>query len=307
MKAQAPGKLVISGAYAVLEGAASVVTAVNRYAVADTERQADFVSPELREALGDKPAPHVDVSALRENDRKLGIGSSAAIVVAGIGALRFAEGREDLEAIRKEVFEVARAAHRKVQGGGSGIDVAASSFGGTLHCRMNGGMLQVRQATLPLGICVRVHVANNAASTPQMIAKVKQLKAAEPQVYARIMSSLRDAAEETASATKPQHFVRALRKQAVLLSELGDCASIPIFPIALRPLADEAFVDEVVVIPSGAGGGDITICVGTRDGCEAWQERIEATGQRRIELQIGALGLHPAGESRDSSMSHQSE
>jgi phosphomevalonate kinase len=36
MKARAPGKIVISGAYAVLEGAPSVVTAADRYVTADT-------------------------------------------------------------------------------------------------------------------------------------------------------------------------------------------------------------------------------------------------------------------------------
>jgi len=292
MKAKAPGKLVISGAYAVLEGAASIVTAVNRYAIADTEKPADFVSPELREAIGDRIAPHVDASSLRENDRKLGIGSSAAIVVAGLGAFALMDETKDLETIRKEVFEVARAAHRKVQGGGSGIDVAASCFGGTLHCRMNGGQLLVNEALLPAGVFVKVHVAKNSASTSQMIAKVKQLKTEQPQVYARIMGSLRDGAEEAASATKAQDFIRGLRKQAILLSELGDCASIPIFPTELRALADAAYGDDLVVMPSGAGGGDITICVGSLEACEAWRKRMEAAQQSRTELGIGATGLH---------------
>ena len=35
MRARAPGKLVLSGAYAVLEGAPALVAAVDRYAVAD--------------------------------------------------------------------------------------------------------------------------------------------------------------------------------------------------------------------------------------------------------------------------------
>ncbi len=38
MIARAPGKIVISGAYAVREGAPAIVAAVDRYAVADGAR-----------------------------------------------------------------------------------------------------------------------------------------------------------------------------------------------------------------------------------------------------------------------------
>ena len=52
MKARAPGKLVLSGAYAVLEGAPAIVAAVDRYAMADTEQAAAFVGAELQAAIG---------------------------------------------------------------------------------------------------------------------------------------------------------------------------------------------------------------------------------------------------------------
>ena len=87
MRARAPGKVVISGAYAVLEGAPAIVAAVDRYAVADTARAPDFVSDEVRVALGGRRAPLVDASALRADGRKLGLGSSAAILVASLAAL----------------------------------------------------------------------------------------------------------------------------------------------------------------------------------------------------------------------------
>ena len=43
MIAKAPGKLVVSGAYSVLEGAPAIVVAVDRYAVADTSRAPERV------------------------------------------------------------------------------------------------------------------------------------------------------------------------------------------------------------------------------------------------------------------------
>ncbi len=70
VRAGAPGKVVISGAYAVLEGAPAVVSAVSRYAWADARRTADFVTPEVKAALGDGPAPWFDASALRGRTRQ---------------------------------------------------------------------------------------------------------------------------------------------------------------------------------------------------------------------------------------------
>ena len=55
MRARAPGKIVMSGAYAVLEGAPAIVTAVDRYVLADAGRPAEFVTPEVREAWGMRP------------------------------------------------------------------------------------------------------------------------------------------------------------------------------------------------------------------------------------------------------------
>ena len=43
-RARAPGKIVLSGAYAVLAGAPAIVSAVSRYVTADSERPATFVT-----------------------------------------------------------------------------------------------------------------------------------------------------------------------------------------------------------------------------------------------------------------------
>ncbi|AGP37561.1 hypothetical protein SCE1572_25545 [Sorangium cellulosum So0157-2] len=108
MIVRAPGKLVLSGAYAVLEGAPALVAAVDRYVVADPARQADLVTEEVQAAIDagalDRAA-WFDASALRsaapdptagapagagapprEASRKLGLGSSAAILVATLAA-----------------------------------------------------------------------------------------------------------------------------------------------------------------------------------------------------------------------------
>ncbi len=51
MIARSPGKLVLSGAYSVLEGAPALVAAVDRYVVADGDREPTFLAHEVGYAV----------------------------------------------------------------------------------------------------------------------------------------------------------------------------------------------------------------------------------------------------------------
>jgi phosphomevalonate kinase len=123
VKVVAPGKLLLFGAYAVLEGAPAIVVAVDRCAVADGERIAASPSREVQAAFGATPAPEVDATALYEDGAKLGLGSSAAVLVASLG-VRAAKRGEDLASseVRSAIFRIAREAHAVAQGGGSGVE-----------------------------------------------------------------------------------------------------------------------------------------------------------------------------------------
>ncbi|HEY2370743.1 MAG TPA: hypothetical protein VGH87_30320, partial [Polyangiaceae bacterium] len=147
MKVAAPGKLVITGAYVVLEGAPAIVCAVDRYAYAE-DRNGE-TTREVAAALD--PAPAIDTRALEDASQKLGLGSSAAALVAALG-LRRAQAGEDLgaEKARRDIFERAREVHARVQGGGSGVDVAASTFGGVLHYTLS----SVEPVAFPKGITI---------------------------------------------------------------------------------------------------------------------------------------------------------
>src|SRR5215213_4826993 len=161
MIARAPGKVVISGAYAVLEGAPAIVAAIDRYVLADAERAPEKTTAEVREALkrrGPSPHPWFDASALRSGgaqDRKLGLGSSAAILVSCLASLELGNDSDlDDAALSARVFGPALAAHRAAQGGGSGVDVAASAFGGIQVCRMVPDGLVRKALALPPALCI---------------------------------------------------------------------------------------------------------------------------------------------------------
>ncbi len=124
----APGKLMIAGEYAVLDGAPAIVLAVDRgvqceIAVSDRlkiltpDGDDRFVRPALDGHIG-----QYTFSAWNPTDLpdKPGFGGSAAACVAAC----LAAGRPATDAL---------ALHQQIQGGGSGVDVLASIHGGMIR------------------------------------------------------------------------------------------------------------------------------------------------------------------------------
>lgn len=129
MIATAPGKLLLTGEYAVLEGAPALVVAVNRRVIARKRTSATGSSPfliavadELARRYGsDHPVTRaafdivVDSSAFFLGQAKLGLGSSAAVTVAAT-ALALSAERHTVPMIdRDNVLAIATAAHQHAQ------------------------------------------------------------------------------------------------------------------------------------------------------------------------------------------------
>lgn len=294
--ARAPGKVVISGAYAVLEGAPAIVSAVSRYAVADASRQTDLITPEVRAALGDRAAPWFDASALREAGQKLGLGSSAAILVASLGALELAARApiDDSELVAA-VLSRALSAHAAAQAGGSGIDVAASAHGGTLICRRKGELLEVRRADLPGALCVEVWAAGHPASTPELRRRVSLLAERDPFSYRLILDAQSNASERAAEALTQGDaagLISALADQRDALGRLGSAAGAPIVTTEVARLDALARKEGATVLPAGAGGGDVALFVGSAAPSEALRALASELGQKPLALELGARGVH---------------
>lgn len=333
MKARAPGKLVLSGAYAVLDGAPAIVTAVDRYVTADAGRRADFITPEVRAALGATPeVPWFDAGALRERGEKLGLGSSAAILVATLAARALLEhGPLDDRELAELVFEPALHAHALAQGGGSGVDVASAAFGGTLvfhrHRRargeaplgvavaggangvpaaLNGAFSEpsgaavaapsIVRSRVPEGVIVETWWSGRPATTADFVRRVKALAAREPSLYAERMGAQVHAAEQAMHALLAGHaedFVAALAAQRVALHALGVAAEVNIVTEFVVRLA--AAAPEAAVIPAGAGGGDIVLHVGSRPSSPGFRGIAAELGHQLVSLTLGVRGVHAVG------------
>ncbi len=324
MKARAPGKLVLSGAYAVLEGAPALVAAVDRYAVAEVGRAPELVTEEVAEAIERGVlgvAPWFDASALRvpelEGDRKLGLGSSAAILAASIGAVWLARGDGE-EGLGQRVLEVALEVHRAAQEGGSGIDVAAACLGGVLRCQLTidgaavggepqltagaadrggavGATLQVTAHELPAGLCIEVYRCPAAAATRQMLAAVAGYCDQHREPYRVLMAELGEAASRAAEETEPGGLVAALVDQLDALAALGRAAGVPIVTDEMAQLDALARDAGACFAPSGAGGGDVAMWVGGGASSTAFKNRARALGLALLPMGVGARGVHRAG------------
>jgi phosphomevalonate kinase len=277
VRVAAPGKVVLTGAYAVLEGGTAVVVAVDRYAIADGET--------------------VDTRALHdERGAKLGLGSSAASVVARLGHARASKGA-DLGAsmVRALLFADARREHAREQAGGSGVDVAASVHGGVLAYRLEGGRGPVvRPVLLPDGLVMAVFWCGKSARTSELRARVDALRSSSRATHEGCMAALvetSDAAARVLEAGDSAAYVEEARGFARALGELGRAADAPIVPPAFAEVAHDAGREGAVFFPSGAGGGDVGVYLGVAPPSPGLLDFAARRGMQPLALAPDRTGL----------------
>ncbi len=300
----APGKLVLTGAYAVLEGAPAIVVAVDRLAACDTDR-APWSDPprELRCAFGTGAAPYVDTSALYDGENKLGLGSSAAALVAAL-ASRHARRFECIASpsVRREIFFEARAAHAEAQGGGSGIDVAASVWGGALRYRLRRtsrgeARPSIASLALPSELKLAVFFGGTPARTSDLLSAVDTLRVRKPLLHRGCMDELHAAAERAATSLERgriDSFLLAVQNTRRGLARLGLAAEVPIVPPAFAEIAACAAMTGAVFLPSGAGGGDVGVFLGKREPSPELLALAARRGMKRIPIGIDREGVRVA-------------
>jgi degradative hydroxymethylglutaryl-CoA reductase len=307
---------MLIGEYAVLEGAPSIVTAVNVRAHAfeprdgiDRPRPASkFVLEAM--SLGPDPQatpPIVETVGFVAGSRKIGLGSSAAVTAAVIGQRHLVAGGELDAPARMRLLSAAQEAHRLAQDGrGSGADVAASVLGGTLsYCE---------GAATPIDWPGWLHVAffdaGAPASTTAFLARVEDGKARSPSAHTQAMGHLRNAANAFLAAfgsAQPawSELSASVGEHLIGLEALAANSGAAIFTPSIRTIISTAESLSLCAKPSGAGGGDLVVVFATRAADLdhlAYQLREEKGIARASELVVDAQGLcaeaHPPLRSR---------
>jgi phosphomevalonate kinase len=322
--ASAPGKLVLVGEYAVLDGAPAISAAVNVFATATLQpvratkselhirncgsryefRVAPggtiewFEDPGKQGALLDAALQALAARGLLNEGlsstnlelctrnfysgekaaakQKIGIGSSAAMVVALTSVIQDYLGCNP-------TFDVCLDAHRRFQRGkGSGIDVATSWFGGVIVMQPNGGDVPViEQLAWPQGLTVVPVWTGESASTTAMLHRLAQFNEHSGDTCRSIMQRLVTASQDTCSywrAGAADDVAAALDEYGDLLRELDSAAGIGIWSACHEKLNSIARKTGVGYKPSGAGGGDFGLAF-SRDAAQlqAFLSQVDAT------------------------------
>ncbi len=280
VRASAPGKVVLWGEYAVLADAPAAVLAINRHAICTiTDHQSGFclrtlgfASPVLEvanlqtdqvptaaalfahaaSALA-RPLPDglditLDTKDFHRHQDKLGIGSSAAALVACYGAMCALTGEEAR-------LDRAIVAHRNFQGSGSGLDVAAAMTGGVI--RFQSG--RSRPMELPENLRFAFVFSGKGIATGKQLGSFSRW---------RRQGDLQPLQELSNMATRLFDSVadkRCWEAYIAALQTLDDAATLGIHNDAHRRLAKISESLGLVYKPCGAGGGDVGMAIGFND------------------------------------------
>ena len=276
--ATAPGKVVLWGEYAVLDGAPAAVVAVNRYARCTVAEQPPGTGWRFHAHGFDAPAVTYDrlprtapaepaatlpwhvlqafpkanlapaavdmhTEAFHAAGFKLGLGGSAALCVALQAAFAARGGGQP-------DYAEALAAHRRTQGGrGSGIDVAASFFGG---CRR---FQDGDSRPCPDALINRCFVwVGEAAQTTAGIDRLAHYLRRGDTTALRALADCSEQLFCNPAAERLQAYTSALKA-------LDKAAGLGVYSAAHLALERLAKAAGLVYKPCGAGGGDVGMAV----------------------------------------------
>lgn len=315
----APGKLVIAGEWAVLEGHPAIVAAINRRVRSFVEPlEGQFVSLTMddfkvrdarfvwkdgalhpfknggadarfaraameaalsfldREGIAFRPFKLRSSGEGFQEGKKFGFGSSAAATAAIVDSVLRFHGRD---AEKDIVFKLAALAHYRAQGSaGSGVDIAASVYGGVLaYRRFDPGVLgkgqalmktwrglSVKKLPFPDGLRLMVVWSGTEASTPLLMRAMNEYKTRNRREYERTLEEIGTVVSELADVWNDgdeDAIIRLLKKNAALLGELTRRSGVPVETLPFKRLAAIAEQEGAAGKLSGAGGGDCGIVV----------------------------------------------
>jgi phosphomevalonate kinase len=319
----APGKIILCGEYAVLDGAPAIVTAVGCRAMATVKkisgtdsvirapgraneevtfkrdssgflhwisgrfRLVEEVFDEFREFPMSAVSLTLDTQAFRdrESGRKFGLGSSAAIATALASAL------DRQFACKQDVYSVASRSHWAYQAGrGSGADVAASFHGGTI-CFEKQLQPKLRQLKWPTGLLYRIFWSGHSANTAHKLIRLQANRAvgkdsaeALTVVAAKVVS-----AWENESVSK---LLDELRRYTSTLKKFSESHRLGIFDAGHQSLLEPANALGLVYKPCGAGGGDIGVVFGADEGAiDTFSKVASREGFTSLNIAVGANGV----------------
>lgn len=227
---------------------------------------------------------------------KLGLGSSAAVSVALMGALLQFLHAASLPSDKLGTLCIQ--AHRRLQSGsGSGIDVATALAGGVIS--INAASSDEGPHTTVLSWPPDLHMlaiwSGSSASTPAMLSRLQSYRERQPTACASHMAGLSEIANRTVSAWRSKEtstVLASLDSYASALQNLDQDAGIGIYSGGHEAMRDIARAHDATYKPSGAGGGDLGIALtASHEVLAALRKDFAASGYLCLETGLCAPGL----------------
>lgn len=313
----APGKLMLFGEHAVVYGRPCIVTAVDQRIRVTAEKLA---SNELA-----VDAPEVGIKAYRKNIAELGdgaeipkgvkfiefavknfknsfgltggviistksdfssefgFGSSSAVTVAVVKALSELFQKK---LSKKALFDLSYKTVLEIQGVGSGFDLAAAIWGGTLFFVGGGKVIKPLKTR---GLPLVVGYTGVKADTTTLVHQVGELYKFQKAEVEGIFDSIEKTVEEAKVAIEDSNIEKLgelMNINQSLLAKLGvDSAKLDnLINAALGAGAHGAKL-------SGAGGGDCMIALVAKDKRSEVEKRITIAGGTVLSVETGAEGV----------------
>jgi len=312
----APGKLMLFGEHAVVYEHPCLVTAVDQriHLTAEILDSSDFELEasdvdvagykksisELGQGDIPKGAKFVEIAVKNiyekfdlnkgirittssEFSTKFGFGSSSASTVCAVKALSVLF---DLKLDSKVVFDLAFKTVLDIQGKGSGFDVAAAVWGGTLYFVTGGRVIEpLNINSLPLIVGYTGVKADTVTLINQVKEKFADNKTRLDDIYEEIEEIVEKAKPEIVN-NNWEILGKLMNENQTLLRELG--VSIEKLDEMIGGAVNKGAYGGKL---SGAGGGDCMIALGSEDKVSSIVEGIEVAGGQILEVSTNAEGV----------------
>ncbi len=284
---------MLFGEHAVVYGYPSIVTAISLPAgEAGLPAQAGerlYVTTTDTGYTGDTKFLDAAVRAWGKSDTKLyaksvfsgkyGFGSSSAVTVAALKMLR-------PEASNRELFDAAYNIVLKIQGTGSGFDVAAAAFGGTLYFIKGGKVIEpLAVSTIPLVVGYTGVKADTKALVADVAAKHSREPAKVDRIFAAIGKIVYSAKEKVVEGDW-ERVGKLMDYNQEYLRDLG-VSSEKLEALIVAAKGAGAWGAKL----SGAGGGDCMIALAPPDKRQSVEDAIAKSGGEVVHATANAQGV----------------
>lgn len=278
-RVSAPGKLFLLGEHAVLHNKKSIICAINQriFIYVKPRKDSKIV---ITSALGDftttlekisikspftfiltaidsnkhKLSNGFEIDIISEFSSTVGLGSSAAVTAAMTAAI-FQLANENTS--KRNIFDNGFSTIRKVQGSGSGADLAASVYGGLLLYRLFPLDIKPLKNLYP----VTVIYSGTKQSTTQVIKIVQEKETHFPTIYNNIFSIMEQSSEIAAQAINNNDWSKVgllLNLNQGLMDAIG-VNNKTLSDIVYTMRKDPAILGSKI---SGSGLGDCVVGLG---------------------------------------------